>query len=379
MNREHDDNPATDILSCFFIVEELLNDAGIFIQIMFKKTLILFLYLFISCRSNDLHEPSCDESVSLRRMSFAEARMDSTGVNLWKSQASAIETLYALLVVRGNGLVFETYYQSTDSATFFEQRSVTKSVIGALTGVALYDHTINNVSDKLSRYFPGYYEDISDSRAKQITLKHLLTMSAGYEWNEIADRLYGNYVSFAVHLPMDTMPGRVFNYSSAIPHILSGVLSDRTDHGLLSWSKNKFFSRLGIDSLRWQTDPQGIPLGGTGLYLRAQDMAKIGMTYLDGGCYDGQRVFSDIWTNVSFTDGMADNRAYGYLWWLDEAMDYPAAYAFGYGGQLIYVVPALDIVVVAAADPNVNSTVSDQVFTSVRTIIHNDILPSVIN
>ncbi|HNL26376.1 MAG TPA: serine hydrolase, partial [bacterium] len=144
--------------------------------------------------------------------------MDSTSVNAWNSHASAIPTLYALLVVRRSGLVFEAYYQSTDSTTFFAQRSVTKSIIGALTGVALYDHTIHNVSDKLSRYFPKYYEDISDNRARQITLKHLLTMSAGYAWNEVADRLYGNYVSFAVHLPMDTVPGRVFNYSSAVPH-----------------------------------------------------------------------------------------------------------------------------------------------------------------
>ncbi|HMY37597.1 MAG TPA: hypothetical protein PKW36_15960, partial [bacterium] len=134
----------------------------------------------------------------------------------------------------------------------------------------------------------------------------------------------------------------------------------------------------GIDSMHWQADPQGIPLGGTGLYLRARDMAKIGMTYLDGGCYDGQRVFSDLWPDISFTDALDDNHAYGHLWWLDEAMDYPAAYAFGYGGQLIYVVPALDIVVIATADPNVNYTVSDQVLTSVRQIIHNDILPSVI-
>lgn len=361
----------------FFIIG-LFSDTDVSIQIMIQKKIILTVLLFTSCRSNDLHEPPCNETAALHRISFAEARMDSTSVNVWNSHASAIETLYALLVVRGNGLVFEKYFQSADSATFFEQRSVTKSIIGALTGVALYDHTIHNVSDKLSRYFPKYYEDISDNRARQITLKHLLTMSSGYAWNEVADRLYGNYVSSAVHLPMDTVPGRVFNYSSAVPHIISGILSDRTDNKLISWSRNKFFSKLGIDSMHWQTDPQGIPLGGTGLYLRARDMAKIGMTYLDGGCYDRQRVFSDLWPDISFTDVLDDNHAYGHLWWLDEAMDYPAAYAFGYGGQLIYVVPALDIAVIATADPHVNYTVSDQVLTSVRQIIHNDILPSVI-
>lgn len=221
-------------------------------------------------------------------------------------------------------------------------------------------------------YYPQYISDTSDFRKKLISIEHLLTMTAGFQWNEGSDRLYGNYIESAIELPMRDSPGSVFNYSSAVPHILSGVISVSSRSTTTEIATKYLFGPLNIKLTRWDTDAQGIAIGGTGLYLTARDMAKFAYLYLREGCYNGNQIVSPEWISSTYTQHVADP-AYGYLWWYGGE-NLPRFYAWGYGGQMIFVVKALDLAVIFTAEPNVNAATADAVKNLTIDILENDIL-----
>jgi CubicO group peptidase (beta-lactamase class C family) len=154
-------------------------------------------------------------------------------------------------------------------------------------------------------------------------------------------------------------PGETFVYNTGGSHLLSVILTEVTGQDTAEYAEEKLFEPLGIEPGRWQRSPQGETNGGFGLELRARDMAKLGYLYLNLGRWDGEQIVPEDYVRASTTwqsagDATGGWAAYGYQWWVTAtAAGYPAYFALGYGGQHIFVVPDLDLVVVAAIERRV--------------------------
>jgi CubicO group peptidase (beta-lactamase class C family) len=218
--------------------------------------------------------------------------------------------------------------------------------ISALIGIALREGYIHSLNQKLVEFYPEYITPTSDPRIKDITIEHLLTMTSGFEQEP---SLGEDWFKSMLEQPVSDEPGQVFHYNSAAEHLLSGILTRSTHLTALEFANKHLFQPLGIPLPSWETDPQGNNVGGDGLSLRPRDMAKIGYLYLHQGLWDGQQLVPAEWVQASTEEhAKADfwSGSYGYLWWVTALEGHGAYYAAGFGGQYIYVIPDLDLVVV---------------------------------
>jgi len=270
---------------------------------------------------------------------------------------------YSLLVVRNGYLVFEKYYSWGSPDKFALVHSVTKSVTSALIGIALDKGYLRSVDQKLFDFFPEHITDDLDPRKKEISIKHLLTMSTGFKWNDWGPEMRfwctsPNWAKFTVALPQEKNPGDAFNYNSATSHLLSIIVSKSTKTSTLDFAKQNLFEPLGIQSAYWHQDPQGYYIGGFGLGLSARDLAKIGFLYLNNGYWNGQPIVSEDWVRESTDQQIQANRhpvygsfGYGYQWWVKEVDGCSSFRAWGRRGQFIVVVPELDLVIAVTSNP----------------------------
>lgn len=265
--------------------------------------------------------------------------------------------IHSILVVRHGYLVFEKYYANFGPDNAVEVTSVTKSFISALIGIALQNKFLDSVDQKVVDFFPEYVTPYTDPRTKEITLRNLLTMTSGLDWSEQSAWQWpqsGDWIKFVIDTSMSSQPGSKFTYNTPAVHILSGILTKVTQTNTLAFADTYLFQPLGISKPQWLTDPQGRNNGGRELFLTPRDMAKYGYLYLNNGFWDGRQIVPSEWvkqsTQAQSSGGFPQNVSYGYLWWVTTVKGHPAYFAAGYGGQFIYVVPALDVVVVITSD-----------------------------
>ncbi len=290
---------------------------------------------------------------------MSKTRLDDMSAHI-KDQGFAIDSI---LIVRNGYIVFEQYlnpvYNQDSLHPIF---SCTKSVLSALIGIAIDKGYIDSVDHKILDFFPNQTIANRDSRKENLTIKHLLTMTSGLDWHEF-DVPYGesdnsftqlvtspNWVQYVLDRPMVAAPGEVWNYNSGEFHLLSALLQNAT--GLPYWSPiipfafSTLADPLGIVDAFWQTDPHGIPFGGSGLELTPRSMAKFGFLYLNNGTWDTQQLIPKDWVALSTSSysSVDTSTDYCYGWW--RKPDLHAYYALGYAGQHILVIPQYDLVVV---------------------------------
>lgn len=266
----------------------------------------------------------------------------------------------SLLIVRHGELVYEKYFIRTVNP---DRRvhifSITKSFLSALVGIAMDQGILDSLDHKVIEYFPEYFYPTTDLRMSQVTLRELLTMSAGFLWQEdgpIETRWMetGNLVEASINLDFMDEPGTAFNYSSAHTQLLSAILTKLTGEPLRDFARRNLFSPMGITSKDWNwgRDDQGYYLGGWGMNLRTRDLARFGYLYMNNGMWNGQQVVSEEWVRES-TSPQIDTGwgpKYGYLWWIHPSEHIPTYEAIGYGGQSLYLVPSLDMVIVVTGN-----------------------------
>lgn len=239
--------------------------------------------------------------------------------------------------------------------------SVTQSVVATLVGIAIADGHLRGVDQTLGELLPSYTPVLAPS-LRTATLRNVLTMTAGTAPDRAVEgrppTTTEDWAAYAATLEPRTGPGTWFEYSSVSSHLLSAVLTQALDRPVVDYARETLFDPLGIDTgpasgFAWTTDPQGRPLGGSGLRLGADDLVAIGRLYLDGGLGDGRQIVPASWVAAA-TRAQVTTRlplaGYGYQWWVTEADGHPAHVAAGYGGQLIEVVPDLRLVVVVTSD-----------------------------
>jgi len=313
--------------------------------------------------------------------------MSASGLLGAAGDAAAIPLFRSLLVARHGRLVAETYFGGADSTTLFDVRSVTKSVVGALTGIALRDGVVRGVAASIAPYLaPPYTLDAADSA---VTVRNLLTMTSGYEWDEEAGPDYSlwieaeDHVQYLLDRAHTAPPGATFTYNSAAAHTLGVVLQNAAAMPLPEYAA-PLFAALGVDAVVWQPLDHGTVNGGAGIELRGRDLLKFGQLFLQRGWSGTRSLVPEAWVDEATRPQFAWRRTlgpqsrvtYGMLWWVSDAT--PAAFfALGYGGQFVYVVPSRDLVVVATTDWGGLSQVTPQALAdqALGVIVH-DVVPA---
>jgi CubicO group peptidase (beta-lactamase class C family) len=290
-------------------------------------------------RSSTPEEQGMDSS----RLNQALDSIHQTGLNL-----------YSLLVIRNGYIVSENYFHGDTRDSRHEIYSCTKSFTSTLIGIAIDQGLIAGIDQPALEFFPGRTFENMDERKQALTIKNLLTMNSGLDWNEgdvAYSQLYRSrdWVKYMLDLPVRDRPGTQFNYCSGCSHVLSAVLQQKSGISAGRFARQNLFDPLGITGYVWDRDSQGIPIGGWGLQLTPREMAKLGYLYLHQGKWEEKQIVSAGWVDLATqkhtaTDG---NLGYGFQWWTYPR--YGAYTALGRYGQTIFVVPNLNLVIVTTA------------------------------
>jgi CubicO group peptidase (beta-lactamase class C family) len=291
--------------------------------------------------------------------------------------------IHSLIVVRGGRTLYEDYFAGPDerrgqpighvafdAATLHDARSVTKSVVSILFGLAVAEGRIADLDAPVLDYFPEH-RDLRTPERMAIRLRHLLTMTSGFEWDE-SSRPYGDAANsetqmdaaadpyrFVLERPIARTAGEQWAYSGGDTMLLAGIIERATSTSLVDYAERRLFRPLGISRFEWLRYGNGLPIAASGLRLTPRDLARIGTLYLAGGRWNGRQLVPEAWVRDSvspqarISDRPLGLQRYGYQWYLgtgrlgDQSLSYFAA--IGWGGQRILVIPSMELVLVLTA------------------------------
>jgi CubicO group peptidase (beta-lactamase class C family) len=286
--------------------------------------------------------------------------MDKALLDTAYRRAVALPKLRSLLVARGGTLVRERYFHGATREQSANLKSASKSVISALIGIAIQRGDITGVKQNIAPFFAQELKGNTDRRKEWITVEDLLTMRSGLQTTSFFN--YGrwvssrNWVRFALAQPMVTDPGANMDYSTGNTHLLSAIITRASKLNTWEYASRHLARPLGISLPQWQRDPQGVYFGGNDMYMTPRAMLAFGNLYLrHGRSGDGKQIVPAEWVDSSWvirTRSGWSGMEYGYGWWARTMGGHQVRLAWGYGGQFIFVVPTLDLTIVATSDPN---------------------------
>ena len=308
---------------------------------------------------------------------------DSTGNELGSiaERADAIFSIRSLLIQQGGELLLERYFDGQSPRRAMNTKSASKSIISLLVGIAIDKGYIEHSDEPIHRYLPEYFAQISDSLKWGITIEDLLTMRSGLETTSFHN--YGrwvasdDWVAFTLHQPMVDTPGDDMEYSTGSSHLLSVIIEKTSGISTRAFAEKYLFNPMDIEPGGWQQDPRGYYFGGNNLALKPRDMMKIGQMVLNGGTYQGKRIVSKEWLARSFQTYTRSNYNpydYGYMWWNREVGGEKVFFAWGYGGQYIFIIPGLDAVMVITSSLQ-HATQSRRYKEPVFSLLRTGIIP----
>jgi CubicO group peptidase (beta-lactamase class C family) len=267
--------------------------------------------------------------------------------------------LHSFLIVKNNKLVLDAYFAGWHRDRIHDMRSATKSVNAMLVGIAIDNGFIKDVNQPIIDFFPEYRHLFNESK-KEIQIQHLLTMTAGLAWDQSGQpgrvndetTMEGSreWLGYVLQKEMQYRPGERFVYSSGCSNLLAGTIKASTGDNANVFAEMYLFEPLNITKYFWRQRDDGLCNAGAGLLLRPRDMAKIGQLVLDSGMWKGKEVVSRNWIKVATTPTEASKKEYGYQWWVTtmtvKERPLRVVLAAGNGGQYIFIVPELQLVVV---------------------------------
>jgi CubicO group peptidase (beta-lactamase class C family) len=273
----------------------------------------------------------------------------------------------SVLIARNGKLVLEEYFHRQTREKLHMIQSVTKSVTSMLVGIAIERGKIEGVEQLVYPIFPEYKGRKWIDEEYDITLKDVLTMTGGLDWDEsslpyidpkndnVAMNLSGDWIGYTLDKGRAFKPGEKFVYCSGLSILLGGMIKNSTGMYADEYAEKHLFGPLGITDYMWTKSPQGTRHTGGGLSLRPMDFLKLGQVMLDGGTWKGKRILPEKWTKDSLREHVSihEKIQYGYQWWLYtfKTPNGPVKTAMGrgYGGQYIMIAPTLNLVAVTTA------------------------------
>lgn len=266
--------------------------------------------------------------------------------------------IHSIVLMRNDHVFFEFYKHPYGPETLQHTMSVGKSVVSTLVGIALEDGQLSGLDEPLLTSFPEFRLQGSDPRKAQITLHDALTMRTGLNVGDeangtiLSDILSGNSWARATWAQnLIAPPGKAFNYSSLVTHLITLATQRAVGRDLFDYATEKLFVPLGASRIQVERDPDGHWFGAGSLWMTSRDMLRFGRLYLNDGVWSNKQIVPKSWVAASTRNqigkvpvnvtGIADAR-YGYQWWVFDG----AYAAIGVGGQIIMVIPELDLVIV---------------------------------
>jgi CubicO group peptidase (beta-lactamase class C family) len=278
-------------------------------------------------------------------------------------------TAISLVVVRNNKLVVEAYARDMNDRYQKRQiQSVTKCITSLVFGIARDMNYFSDLNQKLYDIVPEAFDD--NISKKEITLRHLLTMNSGLDFNneDVAIELFmknqKNVMKYILAKPLLALPGQLYNYQDCDPQLLSGAIHKNTRVTLDEIAENELFGPLGITDYYWERNEDGDTWASEALFMCPRDMAKIGQLVLNQGNWKGEQLVSEEWIDQSTSTQSTPNAnqpdnveiTFGYYWRIQP--NRVAIEANGAGGQQILIIPDKNLVIVYTCEPDVNSKYS---------------------
>lgn len=275
-------------------------------------------------------------------------------------QSTAGLTSFILYSV--DAVVSEHYNGTASRERFTNIKSASKSLMNVLVYAALENGYIESLDQPIETWLGDYFEQIDDERKRDITVRHLITMSTG-----LRSTSFGNYgrwvvspdwVAFVLNSDLQHEPGTRMVYSTGDTHLLSAVLTRATGMNLRTFANRYLTEPTGIRIGGWDTDPRGFYFGGNNMALTPNGLLNLGLLYLNGGALNGRQVLSAEWVEESLTthfEQSSYNRRghdYGYLWWHNTFGPHSTWFAWGYGGQYVFILPDFNAVAVFTGNPD---------------------------
>jgi CubicO group peptidase (beta-lactamase class C family) len=274
--------------------------------------------------------------------------------------ADTHKDIKGVVIVRHNKLVAESYFNGDTADTLHDIRSATKSITATLMGIAIQRHLIRSVNDSIALYLPGLPSD----GKQEITIQDLLTMRSGLDSDDDDPAAPGNedrldqstdWIKTVYAVPMKTHPGQRYVYCSLNAFLTGAIIENASKMRLDEFARQNLFGPLGIRNYTWRHAPIDRTTGQGNLWITTRDEARIGELILHKGELNGDRIVNRKWVEkslaslvpISAVDPYAD--FYGYMWYTKAEPVHnhvvTVHFASGNGGNKIYVVPSLDMVV----------------------------------
>ena len=328
--------------------------------------------------------------------SLSEVKIDQERINLMMQDLihKKIRNLHSVLLVRNGKLVLEEYQQGYTRERKHPTASMAKSITSVLIGIALDRKAIESVEQKVYWFFPEKKGTCWIDQKYDISLKDILTMSAGTNWDETTyihpdprnsnTGLYTteNPITYILNHKSIEPPGRTWNYSSGMTVLLGGIIKNTTGQYADQFARERLFEPLGIKDYHWFRHPDGTVYVHGDLLMRPRDMAKIGQLMLGGGLWRGKQIVSEQWVQESTRGWIETGRGYryGYQWRTGKmtvsGREVRGYWASGMGGQKIYIFPELDLVAVMTSKVR-NMSGHDRNESMLANYILPAVLPSV--
>ncbi len=274
------------------------------------------------------------------------------------ARAASLPRLYNMIIARHGEIEVERHFRGPGPTASANVKSVSKSLLSALVGIAVAEGYLEGLDQPIMPSFRDYLPEEPEAARSRITLRHLLTMQSGLESTSFNN--YGrwvtssNWVRYALTRPMIDEPGERMVYSTGNSHLISALLTKATGESTLAFARTHLSEPLGVQLPPWPTDPQGIYFGGNDMQMSPRALFRFGELYRNGGSQDGRQIVPEEWVEESWkVHGRSPRNgdAYGLGWWGRESHGYSVHFGWGYGGQFLFIVPALELTVVFTSDP----------------------------
>lgn len=296
------------------------------------------------------------------------------------THAGRLEPLQAVMIAhRGDVIATQGYHGSSpDQAANI--KSASKSIISALVGIAIERGVLTGTDQKIAPLLRDQLPADPDPRLFDITIGHLLSMQAGL--GRTSGQYYGqwvaqsNWVRAALARPFADDPGGDMLYSTGSSHLLSAILTRQTGKSTLELAREWLGPLDGFAITAWDRDPQGIYFGGNQMAMSTRSLLAFGELYRNGGrTADGRQIITQNWIDQSWlhrTNSRFTGDEYGYGWFMRDLAGQDVVYAWGYGGQMLYIVPSLELTVAMTSDetkPSARTGYRDQLHGLMADII----------
>lgn len=287
---------------------------------------------------------------------FVRATPESQGISsdlfaalLRELDASKDTDMHHFMALRHGKVICECNFAPYPKGMWHITHSMCKSITGMAIGMLIEEEKLK-LDENIYDIFPDHINAFSKIFRPVITVENLLTMTSGVTFNESGIVSGNDWLGSFLNASVNGKPGTEFQYNSLNTYVLSAIVTKRTGETLTEYLTPRLFEPLGITKYYWETCPKGITKGGWGLFLCAEDMAKLGQLYLQKGKWNGQQLVSEYWIEISTARHLKtqnDTYGYGYQLWMEQR---PGSFEYnGMLGQNVIIYPDMDMVLVTNA------------------------------